>query len=48
MSLVNESILKSTGSMGIVKPSDTHIHVVYGPKIEKVAKQVKEAMKVLA
>lgn len=45
MSLINESLLKSSGSMGIVKPSATHIHVIYGPKVEKVAKQVKEAMK---
>ncbi|ACA45227.1 PTS trehalose transporter subunit IIBC [Clostridium botulinum] len=45
MSLVNEDLLKKTGSMGIVKPSSTHIHVIYGPKVEKVAKQVKEAMK---
>ena len=45
MSLINETLLKSTGSMGIVKPSATHIHVIYGPKVEKVAKQVKEAMK---
>jgi len=45
MSLTDEALLKSTGSMGIVKPSDTHIQVVYGPKIEKIAKQVKDAMK---
>lgn len=45
MSLIDEALLKSTGSMGIVKPSDTHIQVVYGPKIEKIAKQVKDAMK---
>lgn len=45
MSLINEHLLKSSGSMGIVKPSATHIHVIYGPKVEKVAKQVKEAMK---
>lgn len=46
MSLVDENLLKTTGSMGIVKPSNTHIHVIYGPKVEKVAKQVKEAMNV--
>ena len=46
MSLINEPLLKTTGSMGIVKPSATHIHVIYGPKVEKVAKQVKEAMKI--
>lgn len=45
MSLINEHLLKSSGSMGIVKPSATHIHVIYGPKVETVAKQVKEAMK---
>lgn len=45
MSLVDEALLKKTGSMGIVKPSSTHIHVIYGPKVEKIAKQVKEVMK---
>ena len=45
MSLVNEEILKKTGSMGIVKPSETHIHVIYGPKVQSVADAVKEFLK---
>ncbi|MCI5596993.1 MAG: PTS transporter subunit EIIC [Lachnospiraceae bacterium] len=45
MSLVNEDLLKKTGSMGIVKPSETHIHVIYGPKVQSVADSVKEFMK---
>ena len=28
MSLVNEEELKKTGSMGIVKPSETHIQLI--------------------
>ena len=45
MSLVNEDLLKKTGSMGIMKPSETHIHVVYGPKVQFVADAVKEFMR---
>lgn len=45
MSLVNEDLLKKTGSMGIMKPSETHIHVVYGPKVQSVADAVKEFMR---
>ena len=45
MSLIKEDILKKTGSMGIVKPSDTHIQVIYGPKVEGIADAVREVMK---
>lgn len=45
MGLVNEDILKKTGSMGIVKPSETHIQVIYGPKVEKIADTVREVLK---
>lgn len=44
MSLINEEELKKTGSMGIVKPSDTHIHVIYGPKVESIAATVKQVL----
>lgn len=44
MSLVKEDLLKKTGSLGIIKPSDTHIQVVYGPKVEAIANAVKEVM----
>lgn len=40
--LINEDKLKKSGSMGIIKPSELHIHVVYGPKIDSIAKLVKE------
>jgi PTS system maltose and glucose-specific IIC component len=44
MSLVDEAKLKSTGALGIVKPSSTHIHVIYGPKVEGIASQVREGL----
>ena len=31
--------------MGIVKPSETHIHVIYGPKVEAIAASVREVLK---
>lgn len=48
MDKINMDILKNTGSMGIVKPSDTHVHIIYGPKVEKVANAVKEALKIVS
>lgn len=45
MSRVNEDALKKTGSMGIVKPSDTHIQVIYGPKVEGIADAVRDVLK---
>lgn len=45
MSLVQEKALKGTGAMGVVKPSETHIHVIYGPKVEKIAASVREFVK---
>ncbi|MBM6615282.1 PTS transporter subunit EIIC [Desemzia sp. RIT804] len=44
MTLIHEDLLKKSGSMGIIKPSDTHIQVVYGPKIEKIADIVRKAL----
>lgn len=45
MALVNEEILKKTGAMGFVRSSDTHIQVIYGPKVEKIASDVREVLK---
>ena len=45
MSAVNEELLKKTGSMGFVKPSATHIQVIYGPKVEAIADAVRSVMK---
>lgn len=45
MSLVNEDMLKKTGAMGFVRPSDKHIQVIYGPKVERIASNVREVLK---
>ena len=45
MALVDEVILKKSGSLGVVRPSETHIHIIYGPKVEHVANVVKQALK---
>ena len=45
MSLVKEDVLKKTGSLGIVKPSEFHIQVIYGPKVEKIADAVRAVLK---
>lgn len=44
MSKVDEPALKKTGSLGIVKPSETHIQVIYGPKVEKIADDVRAVL----
>lgn len=44
MTLVDEAALKKTGSLGIVKPSETHIQVIYGPKVEKIADDVRAVL----
>lgn len=46
MTLVEEDKLKRTGSLGIVKPSDTHIQVIYGPKVQSVADDVRATLNV--
>ena len=45
MSLINEDILKKTGAMGFARPSETHIQVIYGPKVEGIADAVRTVMK---
>ena len=44
-SLVREDILKKTGSNGFIRPSEKHIQVVYGPKVESIAPNVRECLK---
>lgn len=44
-SVVNEDILKETGSMGIVMIDKNNIQVVYGPKVEQAARALKIAVK---
>lgn len=45
MSRVDEDTLKKTGAMGFVRSSDTHIQVIYGPKVERIASDVREVLK---
>lgn len=45
MSKVNEDMLKKTGALGFVKPSEKHIQVIYGPKVEGIAPNVRELLK---
>lgn len=44
-SVVDEKLLKKTGSLGLIKVSDTQIQVVYGAKVEKAAAELKRAVK---
>lgn len=43
--IVQENALKQTGSLGLIKISDTQIQVVYGAKVEKAAAELKRAVK---
>lgn len=45
ISLIDENLIRKSGSMGILKQSDTHIHIVYGPKVEQVANNVRQVLK---
>ncbi|HIU05171.1 MAG TPA: PTS transporter subunit EIIC [Candidatus Coprousia avicola] len=45
MSLVDEDALKKTGALGFVKPTDTHIQVIYGPKVEGIANNVRTVVR---
>lgn len=42
---VREDLLKKTGSSGFIRPSEKHIQVVYGPKVETIAANVRECLK---
>lgn len=42
--IINQEALKQTGAMGVVVISDTHVQVIYGPKVEKIATLVREAI----
>lgn len=43
-SKVDEKALKKTGSLGLIKVSDTQVQVVYGSKVEKAANELKRAV----
>jgi len=42
--LIDEKILKTTGAVGVVKLNDKNIQVIYGPKVEKIALDVKRSV----
>ena len=42
---LDEKLLKKTGSLGLIKVSDTQVQVVYGAKVEKAAAELKRAVK---
>lgn len=44
-SVVNEKLLKQTGSLGLIKINEKNIQVVYGAKVEKAAAELKRAVK---
>ncbi|WVD70150.1 PTS transporter subunit EIIC [Orbus wheelerorum] len=41
---VDRALLKATGALGFVDSSDTHIQVIYGPKVEKLASLVRDIL----
>ena len=43
-SAVDEAGLKKTGCMGIVRPDDKHIQIVYGLKVGSIKNEVKKAL----
>lgn len=45
MDKVDEATLKKTGAMGFVRPSKVHVQVIYGPKVEGIAANVRETLK---
>lgn len=45
--IVNENVLKKTGSMGIVKIDNQNIQVVYGGKVEEATRVLKNEMKIV-
>lgn len=45
MEKVDEAALKKTGAMGFVRPSKVHVQVIYGPKVEGIAANVRETLK---
>lgn len=45
MSLVDDTGFKKTGAIGVTKPSDTNIQIVYGTSVGKVKKAVSKKLK---
>lgn len=44
-SIIDERALKATGSLGLIRINETNLQVVYGPKVEKAAAELKRAVK---
>ena len=44
MSKVKEDYLKTTGASGIKRATDVDVQVIYGPKVESIANDVKKAL----
>lgn len=44
-SVVNETALKATGSLGLIRINETACQIVYGAKVEKAAAELKRAVK---
>ena len=45
--VVDDSSLKKTGSLGIIRINESNMQVVYGAKVEKAASELKRAVKSL-
>ena len=45
--MVDDSSLKKTGSLGIIRINESNMQVVYGAKVEKAASELKRAVKSL-
>ena len=42
---IDETLLKATGSLGLIKINESNLQVVYGAKVEKAAAELKRAVK---
>lgn len=42
--LIHEDALKASGAVGIIRSSDTHIQVIYGPKVDVIASALKDVL----
>ena len=45
MSLVDDQLLKSTGCLGIVKPDDVNIQIIYGTTVGMIREAVNKELK---
>ncbi|XZF74912.1 PTS transporter subunit EIIC [Bacillus sp. AL-1R] len=45
---IDEAAIKATGAAGIVRINDTNLQVIYGPKVERIALEVKRSCSIVA